>query len=115
MSDFKVTGKVEKILPVLKGTTKAGAEWQKLEFVVKTNDEFNNLYCFEIFGEEKVENFTKYTKLNDMVDVKFNVKCNEWQDKFYSKLSAWSVFKAEQAKAYEPVLAVDEQSGDLPF
>ena len=49
MSDFKVTGKVEKILPVVKGTSKAGAEWQKLEFVVKTDDEYNNIYCFEIF------------------------------------------------------------------
>ena len=77
MSDFKVTGKVEKILPVVKGTSKTGAEWQKLEFVVKTDDEYNNIYCFEIFGEEKVEAFKKFTKTNDMVDVKFNVKCND--------------------------------------
>ena len=114
MSEFKVTGKVEKILPVVKGTTKAGAEWQKLEFVIKTDDEYNNIYCFEIFGDEKVESFNKYTKLHDMVEVKFNVKCNEWKEKYYSSLSAWSVFKAEAAPAFEPV-AVDEQSGDLPF
>jgi hypothetical protein len=49
-----------------------------------------------------------------MVEVKFNVKCNEWKGKYYSSLSAWSVFKAEAAPAFEPV-AVDEQSGDLPF
>lgn len=114
MSEFKVTGKVEKILPVVKGINKNGAEWQKLDFVIKTDDEYCNIYCFQIFGEEKVEAFNKFTKLNDMVDVKFNVKCNEWKGKYYSSLAAWSVFKAEAAPAFEPV-AVDEQSGDLPF
>ena len=116
MSEFKVTGKVEKILPVVKGTTKAGAEWQKLEFVIKTDDEYNNIYCFEIFGDEKVEAFNKFTKLNDMVDVKFNVKCNEWKDKFYTSLAAWSVFKAEAAEAFEPVSALEPNSDiDIPF
>ena len=81
MSDFKVTGKVEKILPVVKGTSKTGAEWQKLEFVIKTDDEYNNIYCFEVFGDEKVESFNKFTKLNDMVDVKFNVKCKRMERK----------------------------------
>jgi len=116
MSEFKVTGKVEKIMPVVKGTSKTGSEWQKLEFVVKTDDEYNNIYCFEIFGEEKVEAFKKFTKTNDMVDVKFNVKCNEWKDKYYSSLAAWSVFKAETSPAFEPVEAVAETaSDDLPF
>ena len=112
MSEFKVTGKVDKILPVVTGTTKLGAEWQKLEFVIKTDDEYNNVYCFEIFGNEKVDNFKKFTKLHDMVDVKFNVKCNEWQGKYYSSLAAWSIFKAEASPAFEPV---DELVGDMPF
>ena len=115
MSDFKVTGKVEKILPVVKGTSKAGAEWQKLEFVVKTDDEYNNIYCFDIFGQEKVEAFNKYTKLNDMVDVKFNVKSNEWKDKYFTSLAAWSVFKAEAPPAFEPVTAETVETDDLPF
>ena len=79
MSDFKVTGKVEKILPVVKGTSKAGAEWQKLEFVVK-----------------------------------FNVKSNEWKDKYFTSLAAWSVFKAEAPPAFEPVTETVETDG-LPF
>ena len=53
MSDFKVTGKVEKMVPVVKGTSKTGSEWQKLEFVVNTDDGYTNMYCFEIFGVAK--------------------------------------------------------------
>jgi len=51
-----------------------------------------------------------------MVDVKFNVKCNEWKEKYYSSLAAWSVFKAETSPAFEPVEAVAETASDgLPF
>jgi hypothetical protein len=50
-----------------------------------------------------------------MVDVKFNVKCNEWKEKYYSSLAAWSVFKAETSPAFEPVTETETASDGLPF
>jgi len=106
---MKVTGKITKIMEVQKGTSKAGKEWQKLTFVVETDEEYNNVYPFEVFGVEKVENFVKFNKVGQIVHVDFNVSANEWQGKYFTSLSAWKIFKAEQPTEPEPV------TGDLPF
>lgn len=110
---MKVTGKIENILETQTGTSKAGKEWKKTSFVVKTDDEYNNLYCFDVFGDEKVNNFLQYNSKGDVVDVDFNVKTNEWQGKYFTSLDAWKVFKADNSKQKEEV-AVEEE-GDLPF
>mgnify|MGYP003151391423 FL=1 len=110
---MKVTGKIENILETQTGTSKAGKEWKKTSFVVKTDDEYNNLYCFDVFGDEKVNNFLQYNSKGDVVDVDFNVKTNEWKGKYFTSLDAWKIFKADNSKQKEEV-AVEEE-GDLPF
>jgi len=120
---MKVTGKIEKILETQTGTSKAGKEWKKTSFVVKTEDEYNNLYCFEIFGDEKVDKFLQYNEEGNMVDVDFNVKTNEWQGKYFTSLDAWKVFKSDDSKLNTEVdndsAKVDNDSeeadDDLPF
>ena len=114
MSNFETSGKLEKFLPVESGTSKAGKEWKKQSFIVTTEDEYNNTYCFEVFGDEKVENLTKYQKEGDQIKVVFNVSTNEWKGKYYTSLSAWRIEKvetegAEQQPSSEPV------EDDLPF
>lgn len=115
MSDLIVVGKIEKVLDVKKGTAKAsGKDFVSQEFVVKTGDKYNNLYCFNIFGQEKVDNFAKYNKVGDSVKVSFNVSTNEWQGKYFTSLQAWSIFK-ETGEATEVVADAGDAVDDLPF
>ena len=109
---MKVTGKITKIMEVQKGTSKAGKEWQKLTFVLETDEDYNNVYPLEVFGVEKVENFVKFNKVGQHVDVDFNVTANEWQGKYFTSLSAWKIFKAQEMEEAEPA---PQESGDLPF
>ena len=63
-----IKGKISIVKDVQKGTSKAGKEWQKLEFVITNNDGYEGkeqLFCFELFGAEKVENFIKFNKPHD--------------------------------------------------
>ena len=118
---LEVTGIIEKILDLEKGTTAAGKEWQKQNFILKTDSEYNNVYCFEIFGEEKVQNFLKFNKVGFTVKVDFNVGCNEWKGKYFTSLQAWKVFKAEAAVIEESATATqqfqhaEEEEDSLPF
>ena len=98
---MKVTGNIEKILEVQTGESKAGKAWKKVTFVLKTEEEYNNIYAFEIFGEEKVDKFIKWNELGASVDVDFNVSCNEWQGKYFTSLQAWKVYTAE--KTADPI------------
>ena len=116
---LEITGKIEKFLDVQKGTSKAGKEWEKQSFIVKTEEEYNNLYCFEVFGNEKVANLTKYQKVGDIVKVTFNVSTNEWKDKYFTSLAAWRIEKASEVVNDVPTVeqpksdvSTDE---DLPF
>ena len=112
MSEFKVTGVIEKFLPIESGTSKNG-EWKKQSFVVNTGEPYNYLYCFNIFGAEKVENLTKYNKAGDTVTVKFNISCREYDGKYYTDLSAWRIDK-EGADQPEVVEAEEVPVGELP-
>lgn len=121
---MKVTGVITKVLDLQTGTTKDGSEWKKQGFLVQTNEQYNNLYCFELFGAEKVDNFLKYNKVNDSVDVEFNVQTNEWQGKYYTSLQSWKVFKtdsnaeniqAKEERALTGFAPKEEEHSDLPF
>lgn len=110
---MKVTGVITKIQPVEEGVSKAGKEWKKLTFVIQTSEEYNNIYAFEVFGGEKVDNFTKFNKVGQSVDVDFNVSCNEWKGKYFTSLQAWKIFKAEEAPIGSG--ATQPAEDDLPF
>ena len=114
-----IKGKITKVLPVQAGTSKAGKEWKKLLFIVETEDEYNNLYCFEVFGEEKVDNFIKYNKVGQTVTVAFNVSTNEWQGKYFTSLSAWRIDTDNSVPDSTSIPnnenAPDLSEDDLPF
>ena len=99
MSDeYKITGTIKSIGATQEGTSKAGKPWKKLSFQVTNNSGYEGkeaLFSFDLFGEEKVEKFLKFNKQGSEVDVKFNIECREWEGKYFTNLSAWSVFKAE--------------------
>jgi len=122
---MEITGIIEKVLPLESGVTKAGTDWQKQNFIVTNNDGYDGkkqIFCFEIFGEEKVQNFNKFNKVGDSVKVDFNISTNEWKDKYFTSLQAWKVFKSEQAttissaEAFVPETNINkDEPDDLPF
>ena len=104
---LEVNGTIEKVLTIEKGTTKDGKEWQKQLYIVANNDGYEGkkqIFCFEVFGEEKVQNFNKFNKVGDAVTVDFNINTNEWQGKYFTSLQSWKVSKQADANN----LAVNE-------
>jgi hypothetical protein len=115
---MKVTGKITKVLEKQTGKSPKG-EWVKQLFILDNNANYNNIFCFEIFGQEKVDNFAKYNKLGDVVEVEFNVSTNEWQGKYFTTLQAWKIMKAKaedvQDAPFETIAADQDRKDDLPF
>lgn len=118
---LEITGILEEILPIETGEKKDGSgTWSKQNFLVRTAEEYNNLYCFEVFGDEKITNLTKYQKEGDGVKITFNVNTNEWNGKYFTSLSAWRIEAIKATSAPEPMKAepqteVDDEEMDLPF
>ena len=109
---MEVTGVIKQVLDVEQGTSKAGKEWKKLNFILESKDgEYTNTICFDVFGEEKVDNFVKFNKVGDNVTVSFNVSSREYNERWYTQTSAWMVKK----NTSETETKLEEAKDDLPF
>lgn len=113
---LEVKGKIVKVLEVEKGTSKAGKEWEKMNFVIDTGDQYNPEVCFQLFGSDKVEDFKSRNKVGDSVEVAFNVSSREYNGKYYHNLDAWKIKGLEGIKSTEESIEKGEQlNDDLPF
>jgi len=113
MSKLKVSGKIVKILEVEKGTSKAGKEWEKQNFVIDTGAQYNPEVCFGLFGSEKIEMLAQHKEGAD-VDVLFNISSREFNGKYYHNIDAWKI--ESNVQAVNPDLNKgDENDDDVPF
>jgi len=107
---MKVKGKIVKISEIVEA-----GNGKKLTFRIDTGEEFNNLLEFEMYKKEEyfkhLENFPKYNKVGDNVEVEFSIKTFNWkpeaEDKIFTSLSCFKVEKAEQTE--------EQESEELPF
>lgn len=115
--NLEVTGTIRTIEDIVEGTGKDGKPWQKLTYTVVTDEQYNNLYAFEVFSQEKVEQFKQYNNVGDKVTVKFNVSTNEWKGKYFTTLSSWRCSKDSTQADTSTVGATEEEIADdsLPF
>jgi hypothetical protein len=98
----KVTGEITSISEPK--TLNNGAK--TVTFTIKNNDGYNGkeqTYAFEMYFSTqkmaKLDEFKKYQKVGQTVEVKFRISCNPWKDRdtgelkgYFTKLSAWNVF-----------------------
>ena len=126
---MEIKGKITKILDAQTAAKKDGSgNWIKQNFLVETEEKYNNLFCFEVFGDEKVQNFQKFNKVGQEVNVEFNVSTNEFKGSYYTSLSAWKIMsvgvnndnekykgKKELTEDLGGVLPNDEEENDMPF
>ena len=113
---------------VIKGTIKTIGEvnvvsdkFKKVEFSILTSDQYPKVVAFQITND-KIDNFLKYNKVGQSVEVKFNAESKEYNGRFFTNLTAWRVQNLAtnaQAQNTAPALptqnevAVEEDS--LPF
>ena len=88
--------------------------FQKMYYVIDTGEQYDSEIAFEVFGQDKIEQFRKYNVVGDTVAVKFNIKHREYNGQHYTTLSSWRCTKNDvQTTEKAPVQA--EAQDDLPF
>jgi len=118
---YKVKGTIKSISKI----EDAGAG-KKLLFRIDNGEQYSNIMEFELYkGAEYLEhldNFSKYNKVDDSVEVEFNIKTFNWKpeadDKIFTSLSCWKVEKVGNTDTpqFEPVEeSLTDAPDDLPF
>jgi hypothetical protein len=120
--EHKVKGTIIEFKEIQEGTSAKGVNWKKQVYILDTKEEYDNILAFEVFGSgEKVANVEKvrkYNKEGDSVTVTFNIRCNEYEGRYFTSLSSWKIEKIEET--YEEAMEDSPQGigmdpDDLPF
>lgn len=133
-------GVIKKVLPMKSGVSKSnGKEWTSQDFVIEeVGQRYNQSIVFNVFGQDRINQFDLAEGM--MVTVSLDFQTNEWQDKFYNRVTCYNVVpegavpqqvhpQAQQASQIfppqvdnqgnpKPAPAPQQQSGDssdLPF
>jgi len=107
----------------VKGTIKTIGERKELsngakvlDYVVNNVSEngWETPFKIEMYNKperiEHLDNFLKFNKVGDSVEVEFDIKGREYEGRVFNSLSHWSIKKQENTT---PV--VEEVESDLPF
>lgn len=121
---LSVKGKIIHILDPQSGTSQAGKDWKKQEFVIETEEQFPRKVCFTLFGE-KSELINQFS-IGDDVEVAFNLESREYNGRWFHNINAWKIDKLsnntdqggippEFDAANIPPEPAEGEAGDLPF
>ena len=103
---MELSGKVIAVLEPRGGVSKIGNAWKVQEYVIETHDQYPRKMCFDVFGEDKINQFN--IQLGEELNVSFDVDAREWQGRWFNSIRAW---KVERVGAAQPA-PVD---GGVPF
>ena len=108
-NELKLSGRLKKITE----TIEVGKNnLKKCQMVIETDDKFPQMVAFDVLGSEKIEALQN-AKMGDTLEIWFNVRGNEWKDRFYTSLSMW---KWEKASPNETMFENSNNSNDeVPF
>lgn len=121
---MKLKGKIQRILPIQQGTSKAGNQWQKVEFIVEeTGSEHPDILCISAMND-RVQELLGFNNGDD-VEVDFSCRCNEYNGRVFNSLMLYRIEKVgvPQPQAPQPMQQPQEQASiplpipgdDLPF
>lgn len=119
---FEIEGKLHKKFE----TENKTATFQAREFVVEINTNNYMQYIKFQLTQDRCELIDQYNE-GDQINVHFDLRGREWNEKYFTNLNAWKVENAAAAKPAEDPFSTeafpesndepvfDDAPGDLPF
>ena len=119
---FEVQCKILELLPEQRGTSSRG-EWVRRGFVAETLGEYPKKMQFDVLGQERWDKMSQYVQVGREVKVSFDVESRQWQNKWFTGLSCFSVYgggSGQQQSAVPnaqpaPAQPVNTYTDDMPF
>ena len=95
LNKMELKGKIVRIFPIESGESKSGKAWQKQNFVIEYQDG-NYTRKALITGKSEPILFTiGQLKPGDTVNCNVTVEAREWNDRFFTDVTAWKISKAD--------------------
>ncbi|MGN1228538.1 MAG: DUF3127 domain-containing protein [Prevotella sp.] len=106
---MEITGKIIVVMPAREGVSQSsGNPWKSQDYVIETQEMYPKKCCFNVFGAEKIQQFN--IQPGEMLTVSLGIDANEYQGRWYNKISAWQVQRVAQGQAQQV-----QQQGCQPY
>jgi hypothetical protein len=89
---MEITGKIIAVLPEQGGVSKIGNEWKKQEYILETYDQYPKKVCFQLFGNDKIEQAA--IQAGEDLTVSFDIDSREYNGRWFTSINAWKVERA---------------------
>jgi hypothetical protein len=115
---MEITGKIIAVLPEQGGVSKTGNEWKKQEYVLETYDQYPKKVCFQLFGNDKIEQAAIQT--GEDLTVHFDIESREYNGRWFTNINAWKIERtntgttATTPNNFAPVTASAFSAPDYP-
>lgn len=127
---MELAGKVIAVLEARGGVSKTtGNSWKTQDYVIETHEQFPRRMVFNVFGEDKINQFN--IQMGEEINVFFDINAREYQGRWFNDIRAWRIDRnlgdqanaaptqapPTQAPASAPAPAFEAQDAteDLPF
>lgn len=91
---LNISGIVLNILPLQTGTSKAGNQWKKQDFILETGGQYPRKVCVCLFGDN-VDKFP--LQVGQSVTASVDIESREFNARWYTDVRAWNVvYNAQQ-------------------
>lgn len=91
---LNISGIVLNILPLQSGTSKAGNQWKKQDFILETGGQYPRKVCVCLFGDN-VDKFP--LQVGQSVTASVDIESREFNARWYTDVRAWNVvYNAQQ-------------------
>lgn len=97
---LNISGIVLNILHIQSGTSKAGNQWQKQDFILETGGQYPRKVCICLFGDN-VDKFP--LQVGQSVTASVDIESREFNGRWYTDIRAWNiVYNGQQQGAPAP-------------
>ena len=96
---MEIKGKIILDLGAVSGTSKAGNNWKKHEYVLETQETYPKKVHFDFFGDNADRiNLT----VGQRYTVSFDIDAHEYNGRWFNEIRAWRAVDAQAAAAPQP-------------
>ena len=113
-------GKIKQLVSTQEGTSRAGREWKKAQYILETNDQYPRTIAFAVFND-KINEFSLLVGQDVRLGV--DIESHEWNGKWFTEVTAQAILDTptsttQPAPTPTPAPTAEanvDVSNDLPF
>jgi hypothetical protein len=110
---MEIEVEIVKVLEEQKFNTRNG-EMTRHSFVGRTFGDYPKEMCFEVVGDERWGKMSNNITPNRRVSVRFDASSREWQGRWFTSLTAFSVFAKESEIGQSGTQSVQQSAAPQP-